>query len=239
MFPSILNIAEKYNLEIDTRTYGKKETFCKCPFCGSSRLSLNTTDDVFKCWSCRKAGGVLYFESLLSNQPFEVVREKYFGKRKKNIHPAYKLTANQLKTIGWQQVKRSSFSRFKESKEQVLNDWKKYKVEELIKHYALFLLIAHYPVKEKRREYYKWFLEVMKRSEIDDLKELIVSEYNNPKSVAWATRGEYLANIAYKSTIQSGDFSLQNVFVNVLLANEILKIRNNKDETREKISVSI
>lgn len=52
MLPSIIKIADHYGLENDPKTYGRKESLFKCPFCQSNKyhLSLNTQDNVFKCW---------------------------------------------------------------------------------------------------------------------------------------------------------------------------------------------
>jgi len=241
VLPSILNVAEDYSLQIDSKTYGKKETYCKCPFCNQDSnsdkhyLSLNTSSNVFKCWYCKKGGGVLQFEALLSNKPYQEIREKYFGV-KKNTHPAYSLSPEQLKEIGWQSKKREDFESFKKSQDEVIRDWKIYEFEELMKHYALFSLIAKYPNEGKRVVYYSWFTELVKESKCDDLATRIIKQYKSEAKSRWAIRGEKLAEIAYDISIESGDFSFQNLFLNVLMSVEVKKIIK---ETRSQSSVSI
>src|SRR5690625_702968 len=110
MLPSIGSVAEKYQVDVNPNTYGRKELMCRCPFCNSKKhhLSLNTEKNVFKCWRCKKSGGVIQFESLLSNEPFQEIREKYFGKKKKTLHPAYNLSPDQLREIGWYDKRREN-----------------------------------------------------------------------------------------------------------------------------------
>ena len=88
MLPEILRVAEEYGLTFNPRYHGKKETLCKCTFCEEDAkpgkgnkfyLSLNTQDQVYKCWYCGVSGGVLDFEAKLSGLPYNEVREKYFA----------------------------------------------------------------------------------------------------------------------------------------------------------------
>lgn len=241
MLPSILNIAEDYSLQFDIKTHGKKETLCKCPFCHQDSksdkhyLSLNTKDNVFKCWYCKKSGGVLQFESLLSGEPYKEVRAKYFG-AKKNMHPAYSLSPDQLREIGWQNRKRQDFQSFKKKQDEVIRDWKIYEFEELMKHYALLALIAKYPNEGKRVVYYSWFTELVKKSKCENLATRVIKQYKSNNKKRWAIRGERLADIAYDISIESGDFSFQNLFLNVIMSIEVKKIVK---ETRRLSSVSI
>lgn len=235
MLPSILNIADEFKLESDPKTYGKKESLFKCPFCLEDAnkpkkyyLSLNTKDNVFKCWYCKESGGVLQFEAMLSNKPFEEIRKKYFGERKKNLHPAYTLTPDQLKQIGWQDKKRRNFKAFQEQKEEVIKDWKKYEREELTKHYALFTLIAHFPIQNERSKHYEWFKEVCQHSKVDNLAKAIVQQWNAPKKKEWAITGEKIAQIAYNIAYQTGDFEFLNLFLNVLFIHEMMKMQFSK-----------
>lgn len=243
MLPSILNVAENYNLESDPKSYGKKESLFKCPFCKEDSnkekkfyLSLNTEKNVFKCWYCKESGGVLHFEALLSGLPFEEVREKYFGKRKKNLHPAYRLSPDQLRKIGWQQKKRDNFQFFVNKKDEVLKDWVLYVYEELTTYYALFTLIAYFPIKEQRKELYKWFVQLCSESKVDDLNQRIVRQWNSDNKKQWAEKGLYLARIAYKVAKKTGDFRFENLFVNVLFAKELMKINKLAKKSKESIS---
>lgn len=246
MLPSILEVAERFGLESDPKTYGKKESLFKCPFCREDAnkpkkyyLSLNTEENVFKCWYCLESGGVLYFEALLSNQPYEEVRKKYLGERR-NVHPALKLSPSQLRKIGWLEVKRKNFEQFQKSKDQVIRDWKIYEYEELVKHYALFVLIANYPLESERKKHYQWFVGTCQRSVVDDLNKKIVqqwNQWNSSEKTQWAIEGEKIAKIALDTSIKSGDFNYLNLFLNVLFTIEILKLRKQQKEEK-KISIS-
>src|SRR5690625_2018645 len=161
MLPSIVKIAREYDIVINERTIEQKEIRVKCPFCGEDyphkfHLSLNIGKNVFKCWNCKENGGVLQFESLVSGKSYNEVRKKYFGSRKKKkaVHPAHRLSPEQLDAIGWRSVKREDFNSFNRSREEVLRDWERYKYEELVKYYAVFLLIAHFPDSNKKRSLY-------------------------------------------------------------------------------------
>lgn len=248
MLPSILNIADEHQLESDAKTYGKKESYFKCPFCEQDSLpknkdkyylSLNTEDNVFKCWFCLESGGVLQFEALLTGRPYEDVRQKYFGERRKNTHPAYKLSPDQLRAIGWQDKKRHSFEAFQKSREDVLRDWKIYEQEELTKHYALFTLIAHFPIEKERRKHYEWFMEICQQSKVENLNNRIVQQWNSKKKEKWANQGKDIARIAYISTFESGDFEFQNIFVNILFVCELLKLKCKQAEKGNAQTVSI
>lgn len=228
MLPDILKVAEEYCLEIDEKTRNQKEVLCKCAFCHSSsgkyHLSLNPEKKLFKCWKCGKSGGVLQFESLLSGKPFNEVRKKYFGKRKNiNRHPAYELSPEQLKRIGWHSKKRDSFHSFAKSREEVLKDWRAYQYEELVKYYAIFLLIANYPFKELQKEKYNWYLKEVRKSKIENIDKLIVSAYQNKQDTNWVRRGKDIARLAYKTCLESGDEKFINLFANVLFTIELMK----------------
>lgn len=249
MLPSILHIAEQYNLISDSRTYGEKESLFKCPFCKQDSLpenkkkfylSLNTKDNVFKCWYCDESGGVLRFEALLSHKPYEVIRRKYFGERKENLHPAYKLTPDQLREIGWQSRKRDNFQGFLKNRDRVIEDWKEYERQELVKHYALFTLIAHFPIKNDRRDHYEWFVEVCQDSKVDQLSNKIVQQWNSPKKMEWAVEGNSIAEMAITISYETGDFEFDNLFLNVLFIQELLKYKEVKEqEHRGNPSISI
>lgn len=248
MLPSIMHVAERFHLESDPNTYGKKESRFKCPFCEQDSLpenqdkyylSLNIEDNLFKCWFCDKSGGVLQFESLLSQKPYEEIREKYFGKRKRDLHPAYRLSPDQLKQIGWQSKKRDDFKGFSKQKEQVIEDWKEYKLEELARYYALFNLITHFPIKEKRKKHYEWFKKICQNSKVNNLSKKIIQQWNSPKKEDWANEGQEIARISYLIAYEYADFEFHNLFSNILFIQELRKIKKIKEENGGKTSVSI
>lgn len=246
MLPSILNIAEQYGLMSDPKSYGEKESLFKCPFCEQDSLpenqtkyylSLNTEDNVFKCWYCKESGGVLQFETLLSKKPYEEIRQKYFGKRRKNLHPAYKLSPKQLEEIGWQDKKRQNVRAFQVQRDQVLEDWKKYEYEQLVKHYALFTLIAHFPIEEDKRKHYEWFLNICQDSKVDNLANQIIQQSNSQKKKNWAIEGRELAGMSYHIVHEYGDFDYLNIFANVLVLYELKQIKNKNFGGKSSISI--
>ncbi|MEN1969660.1 hypothetical protein WMZ97_16480 [Lentibacillus sp. N15] len=195
-------------------------------------LSLNTRDNVFKCWYCREGGGVLQFEALLSDQSYETVRQKYFGKRKKNLHPAYNLSPDQLQEIGWQDKKRLHFELFQEQKNEVIKDWKTYEYEELMIHYALVTLITHFPIEAERKKHFGWFVEICKQSKVNNLAKKIMQQWNSTKKENWSVQGKEMARIAYDTIYQSGDFEFQNLFVIILFIHKMSKLESlvNRDQ---------
>lgn len=223
MLPNILTIAQKYGLEADPKTYDKKEVRFKCPFCSSNKhtLSLNSSKGLFKCWRCEEHGGVIKFESLLSGKSFNEIKKMYFGEKmnKKRLHPAYKLTPSQLREIGWYNVKREDFQNFLENKDKIYHDWKKHAFQELVKYYALLVLIVHYPIKEHQKYLYAWFLEVSKKSTIENLSEILLKEWNSKNKKRWAIEGTKLARAIYKNAYKTKNFI--NILANVLIALEI------------------
>lgn len=134
--PCIVNVAQENGLEINVKTLTQKEVLCKCPFChgdagrrGKYKLSLNPEKKVFKCWLCKKSGGVLQFESLLTGKSFAEVKKKYFGDRKRPYHPAEFLSPQQLEAINWQTAKQQSYQHFKNKMDDVLRDWKEHEYQ--------------------------------------------------------------------------------------------------------------
>lgn len=113
MLPSVLEIARQHGLQMNARcsSHSAKEVRFKCPFCeadvnkeGKYYLSLNTADNLFKCWSCGEGGGVLKFIALLEGKSIEEVKAKLWGSERsprRNLHPAEKLTSQQLKAMGF------------------------------------------------------------------------------------------------------------------------------------------
>ncbi|KLU62334.1 hypothetical protein CEB3_c13780 [Peptococcaceae bacterium CEB3] len=109
MLPSILDIARQHALQMSERsTHSEKDVRFKCPWCqaddqraGKYYLSLNVKDNVFQCWACGKSGGVLQFIAELEHTSVEQVKRRLWGKVKAPLlHPAERLTPNQLRAIG-------------------------------------------------------------------------------------------------------------------------------------------
>lgn len=108
-------MAQYYNVEIDTRTLGKREVLGKCPFCHNAQhkrtrrhyLSLNEMKNLFHCWWCKERGGVIRFISLLSGEPESDILERIRRENSQssyNKHPAERLTTYQLKLLGYGRI---------------------------------------------------------------------------------------------------------------------------------------
>lgn len=244
MLPNILDVAQYYELTFDPKTYAKKETLAKCPFCKADHaphkekthyLSLNTVNQVYKCWYCGESGGVLNFEAKLSGENFSVVRTKYFGNQK-NLHPAFKLTPNQLEEIGWLSVKQKDFKGFQKNPDQILSDWKEYVHYEQSKFFALFMCMANLEnKKQKQKESLKWYIDKCKEKPIHDLYSCICKEYNKPvnKRADWANRGITIARIAWKTSIKTFDVNLVDLYTNVLFIDFFIKKGQKKTQSKK------
>lgn len=115
ILPNIVDVAFEHNLTVNSKTVGKKEVLCKCPFCLEDLkpskikryyLSLNESKNTFKCWFCGSKGGVVKFISLLNGSPeSEIIenlrKENGFNYKK---HPAEKLSTSQLSMIGYPNI---------------------------------------------------------------------------------------------------------------------------------------
>jgi hypothetical protein len=136
MLPDILGIARKHQLVLNDRTVHNVEVQCKCPFCGEDGkpgkrrkfyLSLNTKDQVFKCWYCGESGGVFRFIALLEGVSEEEIRARY--RRRKRAHPAERLTRRQRKLIGevvepdWDEMKRRDHAYYLRTLDRLWSAW--------------------------------------------------------------------------------------------------------------------
>lgn len=148
MLPSILEVAKNHKVKIDFRTDGKKETMAKCPFCGHDdqpgkehkyHLSLNTEDEVFKCWVCKESGGVFRFIACLEGVPENEVAERYRQKGKKRRykpHPAERLTSSQFQLLGydkkpnWVAMRKRDPAYYKRTRNLIWEEWQLFKAEQ-------------------------------------------------------------------------------------------------------------
>lgn len=156
MLPDILPVAERHGLIINDRTRGKREVLAKCPFCGEDSkpekerkyyLSLNTEDQVYKCWFCGESGGVFRFISLLEGISEDEVVEKYRKQKGKKYkpHPAERLTTTQLKLIGyqkkpdWAEIRKGFYDYYLDFRTRLWNEWKAFMEDE--KYFAFQQLV--------------------------------------------------------------------------------------------------
>lgn len=145
LLPNILEVAERNHLEADPKTIRNKEVRFKCPFCQADAnrrnkffLSINESKNVFKCWYCKEAGGVLKLISLLEGKSeqdlIEEIRQQSGTTYKK--HPAERLTKGQLELIGypkidWIKNREYDYNLYKAFREKVWYEWKAYVKEKM------------------------------------------------------------------------------------------------------------
>jgi len=245
MLPNILDIAQEHSLTFHPKHFGKKETLAKCPFCKEDSkphkrkdyyLSLNTKDQVYKCWYCLASGGVLQFESKLSGKSFHEVKEKHFGKEKKPLHPAFRLDPYQLDEIGWREYKRENFKGFQQQRHTVIRDWKQYVHDELAKNFALFICLAHLEKQAKPQpERLRWFIQKCWDSLIPNMYEKIQEEFmkSRRERKSWAKKGTEIARISWKVSIKTLDANLDNLFINILFIDLFMKMDKKKTHSNE------
>lgn len=142
MLPDIVGVAEQHELLINPYSRSREEVTCKCPFChedskpGKKRryyLSLNSKDQVFKCWFCKESGGVLRFISLLEGVSEDQVRQRF--RKRKIVHPAERLSQNQRRRLrqsiggkepNWSQMRERDFSYYVRSLELLWQQWNEF-----------------------------------------------------------------------------------------------------------------
>ncbi|MDT3417143.1 hypothetical protein QO009_003038 [Brevibacillus aydinogluensis] len=153
MLPSILEIANQHNLTLIFPKGRSKEVLGKCPFCRADEgkrnkhyLSLNVKDNVFRCWYCGEKGGVCRFESLLTGIPESEITEKYRGTRRKNRHPAEKLTNTQLRFIGfyskpnWKEMRKKNMDYYRRTLDWIWQEWRSFLQEEKRQAFVMLLV---------------------------------------------------------------------------------------------------
>lgn len=234
--PSIIEVAEKTGVELNPRTLNKKEVYAKCPFCsgdahrkGKYKLSLNQEYNVFKCWICGEHGGVLEFESRLTGVSFEEVKVKYFGQKKRPVHPVEKLSPMQLKKIGWAEYKRRNREDFMKKRAEVIQDWKEYEYSEKVKYFAMLMVIVHLENQEDRQK--DLLLHLTKtcgESPIPMLFSTLFDEYlkDVENRSEWAIEGTKVARLAWKLSLVTCDFDFDQVVANTLMSYYLSKMYN-------------
>lgn len=156
MLPSIVEIAEDYGLRFDASSRNREEVRCKCPFCHEDDkpnkerryyLSLNSKDQVFRCWFCGEKGGVFRFISLLKGISEEEVRKHY--RKRKVVHPAERLSSHQRtllrqwlggKEPDWRAMRERDYAYYKRSLDLIWQDWNEFIAYELQQAYFFLLL---------------------------------------------------------------------------------------------------
>lgn len=240
MLPDILKVAEENGIEFDPKTFGKRETRCKCPFCmedsnkkGKYYLSLNTEHQLYKCWFCKASGGVLDFESKVSNTPYDEVVAKYFGENRKPVHPAERLTFKQLERIGWKEFRDKKTVRYRDA---VLRDWQRYESKVLSELFAELVIISKLPV-ERRNALIEYFKKRCMNSEIRDCYHRIIEEYKKPTVLKseWAKDGLAIARVSWRlCRLNNGNF-YTNVLVQVPFVHYLYVMEKDLGKSKQNV----
>ncbi|WP_240377215.1 CHC2 zinc finger domain-containing protein [Bacillus piscicola] len=227
--PCIVDIAEEYGLELNTKTLNNKEVMAKCPFChgdsgrrGKYKLSLNQVKKVFKCWICKNAGGVLQFEALLSGQSFAEVKKKYFGQRKRSYHPAEMLSPKQLSAIEWQKAKQESYDHFRNHLATVYQDWNTHCYRN--KRLALAKLL----VANATGKYNEVIGNIQKQEEtsyVSDLTQIVLEAFSSKQwTEQWMVESLQLAVSSLRTSFDSGEMDGNNALVYLLFLEQNVDI---------------
>lgn len=199
MLPDILSIADQHALIVNNKTRHREEAECKCPFCYEDSkpqkkrryyLSLNTKDQVFKCWFCGESGGVLRFISLLEGVAEEEVRSRF--RKRKVEHPAERLTRRQRKLIGeniepdWATMKKRDPAYYIRTMKWMWSEWSAFVHTQLEQAYFLLLLGIRFG---KYSEYIEEIKKLEKMLDTPLLKE-VLNIYSSAKRPVWTERIE-------------------------------------------------
>lgn len=203
MLPNIVDIAEQHGLIVEASSRFRKEVKCKCPFCHEDSkpnkqrkyyLSLNSKDQVFKCWFCGEKGGVFRFISLLEHVDQKDIVQRY---QKRNIiHPAEQLNRNQRhllrQSLGggsdpdWRRMRERDMAYYKRSLEWLWAEWNAFKERE--KQQAYFWLLLGI----KTRKYEKYVEHIRQREKQIEvpLLQYVCTMYSLAERPTWTNEVE-------------------------------------------------
>jgi hypothetical protein len=204
ILPDILDVATEHNLVFSQRPVHNRpqEKRAICPFhtCTTHRqpefhLYINTEKNTFKCFSCGASGGVVKFIALLDNKTEQQVLEELRGNTKKTlrrrkVHPAEKLTAFQMKAMGfhhfqgWHQLKKvwkHNPDYIKRQMDWVWREWQSYvqcRLENAYKLLLIGLMTGTY------RHSVEWIKAESERLGVDLLSK-VLTIYSQPVRPPW------------------------------------------------------
>ena len=192
ILPNVLEIADRNYLEVNAKTLNNKEVMYKCPFCEADSnknkyyLSLNEDKNVFKCWYCKKSGGVLKLISLLEDKSeqdlIEEIRQSSGSSYKK--HPAEKLTRSQLEAIGYPRIdwianREYDYELYKVYREKVWDDWQAFVREQKQFSYKLLFVGLVSGELKQSLERVKEIERIIDEEFMDDLLKYLFKEKKN------------------------------------------------------------
>ena len=111
----------------------------------------------------------------------------------------------------------------------VLNDWQNYEYEELAKHFAMFIVIAHIENQEERQnELLHYVMQSCRDTQIYLMFNRLMAEYviDEKERAGWAIEGAEIA--AWKVSLSTYDFEMNKVVLNVAFLSHMWKMDKNQ-----------
>jgi hypothetical protein len=212
ILPDIIDVARDHGLSLRQAGGRPGEYRANCPFCsGGDRgrhLYINSAKNTFNCFKCGEKGGVLAFLARLEGRSelavLEDLRDEKKVKPRRFWHPAERLTADQLKMMGfvggrpdWYAERRKDPDYARRLADWIWAEWQKFIDYE--KYCAALLLL----VAVRFGFYRKAAVLVRKRGEQLGLPlaEEAVRGVNNPDPPGWA-RAAKKASVALEASLQ-------------------------------------
>ena len=100
------------------------------------------------------------------------------------------------------------------NREIVLRDWKSYEYEELVKHFAMFIVIAHIENQDERQnELLHYVMQSCHETQIHLLFNRLLAEYvkDEVERADWAKEGTEIGRAAWKVALSTYDFEMEKV----------------------------
>ena len=177
----------------------------------------------------KKENGFNFLESYSNAQGNQSVQSEnqLQTEQREPVHPAEKLNVRQLRTIGWAEYKRKNRTAFKKNREIILRDWKSYEYEELVKHFAMFIVVAHIENQDERQNnLLQYVMQSCSATQIHLLFNRLLAEYVKDEidRAEWAKEGIEIGRAAWKVAFYTYDFEMEKVVLNVAFLYHMLKI---------------
>ncbi|MGN4128122.1 hypothetical protein ACMGD3_24410 [Lysinibacillus sphaericus] len=207
MLPNILDVATRFGLvQSEPTKDGQVRVSCPTRQGNEDTCLLNPVKNVFYCKCCKKGGGVLKFECLLSGLNIQEVRSQYFKSPKKR-YGAATLTTQQLRMIGWEHLKTSDKTFYGKHHKQIWEEWLIYRNERLEKLYALFLIMVHTKDKVQGSQIYEYVCDAINASYISNLSiHVFIDAFVGEIKSEWVEKGTIIARDAFKRCSQFDDY---------------------------------
>ena len=113
------------------------------------------------------------------------------------------------------------------NRETVLRDWKSYEYEELVKHFAMFIVIAHIENQDERQnELLQYVMQSCRATQIHLLFNRLLAEYVKEEAdrAEWAKEGIEIGRAAWKVAFSTYDFEMEKVVLNVVFLYHMMKM---------------